>query len=195
MADTAIDICARALVLIGDQPISSFEDGTTGSLVAANLYPAIVRQLLGTYRWRFATGQVQLGRLTDQPDGEWQAAYALPGDCLEVITLRVGGRVIDFDRFGANLLCNASEADTVILEGVFRVNEDQFPAYFTAYLEQVLASQFALAVAAKTDLSDYLDRKAQRTGMAARNLDAQARTADAIDTGGLIRARRRLGVR
>lgn len=195
MADTAIDICARALVLIGDQPISSFEDGTAGSIVAANLYPAIVKQLIGSYRWRFATGEVQLSRLVAAPAGEWSAAYALPGDCLEVITLRVNGRVVDFDRFGSNLLCNADANDTVILEGVFRVDESQFPAYFTAYLEQILASHFALAVAAKTELSDYLDKKAQRAGMNARNLDAQGRTADRIDTGGLIRGRRRVGVR
>ena len=29
MADTKVDICARALIMIGAQPISSFDDGST----------------------------------------------------------------------------------------------------------------------------------------------------------------------
>jgi hypothetical protein len=193
MADTAIDICARALVMIGDQPIASFADGTTGATVASNLYEAAVRQALGSYRWRFATGQVQLSRLSTAPDGKWSAAYPLPTDCLEVVTVTVNGYPIDFDRFGGNVLCDASSEDEVILEAVFRVDENQFPPYFTGYLEQVLASQFALAVAARTELSDYLDKRAMRFAMIARNIDAQGRTADRIDTTGIIAARRRTG--
>lgn len=191
MADTKIDICARALVMIGDEPIASFADGTTGSKVAANLYESTVRQLLTGYRWRFAVGEVQLARLTDAPLGKWSAAYALPGDCLEIVTARVGGNPIDFDRFGGNLLCDASETDEVILEGVFRVDESEWPAYFVAVVEMQLASLFALSVAARTELADYLDRRAGRAAAMARNADAQARTAQQIDTGGIIRARSR----
>ena len=38
MATTSIDICARALVMIGASPISSFSDGSTEALVASNIY-------------------------------------------------------------------------------------------------------------------------------------------------------------
>ena len=37
-ADSSIDICSRALILIGAEPITSFTDGSTESLVASNLY-------------------------------------------------------------------------------------------------------------------------------------------------------------
>ena len=191
MSDTKIDICARALVMIGDEPISSFADGTTGSRVAANLYESTVRQLLGSYRWRFASGEVQLSRLTDAPLGKWSAAYALPGDCLEVGTVRVQGTPIDFDRYGGNVLCDASAEDEVILEGTFRVDEADWPPYFLAYVQYHLASLFALSVAARTELADYLDRRAGRAAAMARHADSDGRTASAIDTGGIIRARSR----
>ena len=37
-ADTPLDICSRALILIGADPISSFDDGTTEATVAVNMY-------------------------------------------------------------------------------------------------------------------------------------------------------------
>ena len=37
-ANSAIDICSRALILIGADPITSFEDDTTEALVASNMY-------------------------------------------------------------------------------------------------------------------------------------------------------------
>ena len=42
MATTKIDICARALIMIGAQPISSFSDGSTEALVASNIYDDVV---------------------------------------------------------------------------------------------------------------------------------------------------------
>ena len=68
MAITDIDICARALILIGASPITSFDDGTTEATVASNLYEDTVKDLLSRHRWRFSTGQVQMSRLTAVPD-------------------------------------------------------------------------------------------------------------------------------
>ena len=43
MATSKVDICARALVMIGAQPISSFSDGSTEALVASNVYEDIIQ--------------------------------------------------------------------------------------------------------------------------------------------------------
>lgn len=40
-ANSAIDICARALILIGAEPITSFDDGNNEALVASNVYEDI----------------------------------------------------------------------------------------------------------------------------------------------------------
>ena len=60
MAITKIDICARALVMIGAQPITSFTDGSTEALVANNVYEDITKASLTRHRWRFATTQATL---------------------------------------------------------------------------------------------------------------------------------------
>ena len=51
-ANSAIDICSRALILIGADPITSFEDDTTEALVASNMYEDIARSQLSLMRWR-----------------------------------------------------------------------------------------------------------------------------------------------
>ena len=42
MAVTKVDIASRALIMIGANPISSFTDGTTESLVVNTIYEEIV---------------------------------------------------------------------------------------------------------------------------------------------------------
>ena len=62
-ATTAIDVCNRALVLIGASPMTSFEDGSNEALVAVNLYEDTCRSTLVNTRWRFASNQKILNRL------------------------------------------------------------------------------------------------------------------------------------
>lgn len=189
MATTDIDICSHALVMIGANPITSFDDGTTGAIVASNLYETTVRDLLGRYRWRFATGQEQLSRLTDAPSARWDAAYQLPSTMLLLHTVLVADKPIDFDRFDDKVYCDAASTDVVYAEGTYRTDEQDWPPYFVTYLELSLASLFAHGVAAQVDTADWLDRKAQRHGAIARSLDAQSRTTQRIDTKGFIENR------
>lgn len=182
MAFTDIQICSQALVLIGENPITSFSDGNTAAVVAENLYEATVEDVLGNYPWRFATAQAQLSRLSDAPDTEWDAAYQLPNNVLSIETVMVQDEAIDFDRFEDRIFCNASESEVVVLEATYRVAEQFWPAYFLSYLRFTLASKFAFSVAAQVETAQMFDQKAMREGAIARNRDASARTAPKFKT-------------
>ncbi|MCE2841207.1 MAG: hypothetical protein LW689_06925 [Novosphingobium sp.] len=186
---TAIDICARGLVMVGAAPITSFVDGTTEALVSANLYESTVQDHLSRYRWRFATGIEQIDRLVDAPASRWSAAYQLPTECLQPATVLVNDRAIDFDRYEDRIFCDAQADDEVYLEGVYRVDEARFPPWFAMLLQIQMASHFALSIAAKPDLADLLDKRALRHAALCRNLDAQARTSQDLPTKGLITGR------
>ena len=99
-ADSAIDISSRALILIGAEPITSFTDGTTESLVAGSLYEDICRSALSNTRWRFATDQAVLNRLTDAPTGRYDFAYQLPADTLLVHAVTVNDGQINYQIYG-----------------------------------------------------------------------------------------------
>jgi hypothetical protein len=79
-ANSDIDIAARALVLIGAQPITSFSSSSTEALVASNVYEDVVRTALCASRWRFATNQAVLNALTAAPTGRFDTAHQLPSD-------------------------------------------------------------------------------------------------------------------
>ena len=81
-ADSPVDVSSRALILIGAEPLTSFDDGTNEALVASSTYEDVARAGLVNTRWRFATKQAQLSRLSDAPTGRYDAAYQLPSDSL-----------------------------------------------------------------------------------------------------------------
>ena len=113
-ATTAIDVCNRALVLIGASPMTSFEDGTNEALVAVNLYEDTCRATLVNTRWRFATDQRALNRLTSEPTGRWDAAYLIPAESLFVHAVTVNDAPIQYDIFGNMVYCDATTNDTGI---------------------------------------------------------------------------------
>lgn len=190
MATSDIDICARALVMIGAAPITSFADGTTEATVAANLYEDTVRDLISRYRWRFAAGQAQLSRRTDAPDAKWDAAYQLPADLLLLHDVTVNGNVIEYDRYQDMIYCDADEADLVYADYTFRAVEDLWPPYFTTAVELTLASIFAYAVANQIQTADYMEKKALRQLALGRNIDSQSQTSQRFDLSRFEKARR-----
>lgn len=176
MAITSIDICARALVLIGAEPITSFSDGTTEARVASNLYADTVRDMLARHRWRFASGQSQLSRLTAVPGGRWDAAYQLPSDLLILHAVTVADNVIAYDRYQDMVYCNAGPDDAVIADYTFQADESLWPPTFVTAVEFQLASIFAYSVAAQEQLSDLMEKRAIRYTSIARNIDSQSQT-------------------
>lgn len=176
MATTPIDICARALVMIGAAPITSFEDGTTEATVASNLYEDTIRDLLSRYRWRFATGQTQLSRRTDAPDARWDAAYTLPSDLLVLHAVTVNDNPIAYDRYQDMVYCNTSADDVVVADYTFRADESLWVPGFITAAQLQLASIFAYAVAAQTDLSNLMEQRALRQLTIARSIDSQSQT-------------------
>lgn len=176
MAITSIDICARALVLIGAAPLTSFSDGSTEATVASSLYEDTVRDMLSRHRWRFASGQAQLSRLTAVPDARWDAAYQLPANLLILHAVTVTDSVIAYDRYQDLVYCNAGPDDTVIADYSFRADEYLWPPTFITAVEYQLASIFAYSVAAQEQLSDLMEKRAIRYTAIARSIDSQSQT-------------------
>lgn len=190
IADSAVKIASRASILIGGDAIQSFTDGTTEADVANNIYEDVVQSCLTRTRWRFATNQQQLGRLTDAPTGRFDAAYQLPADTLMVNAITVEDLPIKYDIYGNKAFCNADSADVVIADYIFRVTEENWPAYFILGVEFFLASIFAVSVARDGALSSAMELKAEQQMRKARTLDSQQQTTRKLNTSRFIAQRR-----
>ena len=92
MSYTDVSLCSKALLKIGAQTITSFEDGTAESEVSANLYPLVRDSLLSSYPWSFAIAQKRLGRLDLTPVADFKYAFQLPSDFLRIISAGSGSK-------------------------------------------------------------------------------------------------------
>ena len=189
-ADTPLDICSRALILIGAEPISSFDDGTTEATVAVNMYEDVVQSALVNTRWRFATNQKQVNRLTDKPTGRYDYAYQLPSDLIMLHGATVNNNLIEYQVYGDKLYADTTETDTVIVDYSFRASEIDFPSYFTLAVEFSLAIIFATSIARDANLAALMTQRADLSMAKARTLDSQQQTTRKLETSRFLSARR-----
>lgn len=192
MATSKVDICARALVMIGAQPISSFEDGSTEALVASNVYEDIVQACLTRHRWKFATNQKELSLLSTAPVGRYEYAYQLPADpgVLQINTLTVNDYIIPYTRYKNMIYVNTYGANhNLVLDYIYRVEEDYFPAHFRLALEYELASLFAGSVARDAGMINQFKQMSDRQFLISKNIDTAEVTTRKLDTSRFINLR------
>ena len=175
-ANSSVDIAARALTLIGANPISSFDDASTEATVANNMYEDVARASLCMARWRFATNQQVLNLLANEPTGRFDQAYQLPSSLLMLHALTVNDLVVDYTVYGDKAFADTNEADQVVADFTFRAEENTWPSYFTLAVEYQLAAIFAAAIARDDGLMRIMDEKYKVAMSQARTLDSQQQT-------------------
>ena len=190
VANSAIDIASRALVLVGAEPITSFDSSSTEALVATNLYEDTVRATLSTARWRFATEQAVLNQLTDTPTGRFDIAHQLPNNLLVLHGVTVNDALIEFTVYGDKVFSDSTTSDVLIADFTFRADEVNFPSYFSLALQYTLASMFATSIARDDRLMQMMETKANQLMAKARNIDAQQQTTRKLVTSRFISNRR-----
>ena len=189
-ANSAIDIASRALVLIGAEPITSFDSSSTEALVATNMYEDTVRAMLSTARWRFATEQAVLNQLSDVPTGRFDIAHQLPSNLLVLHGVTINDRLIEFTVYGDKVFSDSTSSDTLVADFTFRADEVDFPSYFSLALQYSLASIFATSIARDDGLMQIMETKANQLMAKARNIDAQQQTTRKLVTSRFISNRR-----
>jgi hypothetical protein len=181
-SNSALDMASRALVLIGAEPITSFELSTTEALVASNMYEDVVRSSLCVARWRFASEQATLNQLTDVPTGRFDIAHQLPSNLLMLHAVTVNDNKVSYTIYGDKVFSDSSTADSLIADYTFRAPETDFPSYFSLAVQYALASVFATAIARDDKLMEMMEVKAERLMAKARNLDSQQQTTRSLST-------------
>lgn len=189
-ADSSVDICSRALILIGAEPITSFDDGSTEALVSVNMYEDFARAALVNTRWRFATNQSVLNLLSDEPTGRYDHAYQLVNGTLMVHAVTVNDLQINYQIYGDKIFADTADSDVVIADYTYRPDEQYWPSYFTVAVELGLANLFATSIARNASLAQLMSTSAERAMAKARSIDSQQQTTRRIPTSRFITERR-----
>ena len=189
VASSGIDICSRALILIGANPITSFQDATTEANVAVNVYEDVARAALVNSRFRFATNQEKLPLLTSVPTGRFDVAHQLPTDLLMLHAVTVNDNPIEYSVYGDKVFSDSVTTDELIADYTFRANEKTWPSYFTLAVEYSLAIIFATSIARDSSLATLMQTQAERMMAKARNLDSQQQTTRKLTSSRFITSR------
>ncbi len=190
MSLTPYQLCSRALIKIGANTISSFDEGTAEAEVASNLYGSTRDAVLSAHPWSFATGQMTPPKLAASPLADFDCAYQLPNDFLRVLSLgetdRQTGRGAFYRIHEQRIHTNT---DGVLLTYIFRPDESIFPAFFNNALIARLSAEFSLPLTENTARTEVLFRQADRTFRQAKLIDSQQQTPAVFQDFTLIHAR------
>lgn len=177
---TALEICQKACILVGEDPISSFTSGTAASNVCNLMYDETIESLLTEKPWTFATKQfdISANRLVAEPLITWSAKYQIPTDerALSIAAVYVDDCGAEYDRFEDAIYLDASADNTVVVKMLYAVDETYWPAYFKVAAIYAMAEVLAVSVANVEGLVAMITRKAAMKLDLAKLRDSQGRT-------------------
>lgn len=187
MSETDVSICARALVQLGENPITSLSEATDAAKTCANIYPGLKRAILSRYPWRFAMTKIALTKDATAPVGEWSNSFILPGDMLGspvAVFMSTKDRIetTAFERFGQRLYTNHAE---LVIDYVADKLEAEWPAYFSDMMVAAMCSRLAFPVTDQQNVADrwYAEAFGTPSEHGMGGLMGDAATLDAQGTG------------
>lgn len=83
MAVNKIALCNQALAEVPHGHIDDFEEQATAAEWCARLYPSTLAYCLDRHDWKFARARKVLAQTTNDREGEWAYAYAVPEECIQ----------------------------------------------------------------------------------------------------------------
>ena len=199
---TDVEVCSRALVLLGESSIDSLDGDDDITTICNQVYPLVRAEVMTIHKWRFTIEKHQLARKTATPTNQYQYAFAQPSNRLDdpfaiYSDGSVGAHPMigGWDIFGGDVY-----SDEPDLYGDYQVNipESLWPPYMQVLMSLVLAGRLAEPVTDDTSKKrEYLIDAYGTPGTGdeggylakARILDSQSRPSDGFKDFSLVDAR------
>jgi len=156
--DSSLSICSDALLMLGANSISSFNEGTDAANISDRLYPDLKNQALLVYPWSFSFKKVKLAKLITTPTTEYRYEYQLPGDRLgpprAVYTSASPGQrpSKEYRIFQDKLLTDYEE---VYVDYQYAVQEFEMPVYFVQLLKYMMAWHLSYPITDQDSKAQY----------------------------------------
>lgn len=162
-----IEIANRALIKIGENPISSFNPEPLGEILEI-VYKDVRQRLLATYPWRFAIRRVVLAPLEEKSlHPRFKYKYVLPSDCLLFRSICECNKGADLREFratngtryeieGKNIYYNE---DSLPISYIADVDEELYSVLFKDAFANKLASELSIKVHQHLNLVQLYDIK------------------------------------
>lgn len=184
---TPVSICSNALLMLGDNPISSFDEDGDRVRLASNLWPMVRDYVLRRHPWNCATRRVVLNPDEDAPAFDFSRQFTLPGDCLRVLSTGLERTRCPYRIEDGKVL---SDASAIQLRYIYRnENPATYDALLVWGLTQSMRAVLAYGTTASTSLEQQVEMSMRDVLRQARTVDGQEDEPDAMDHAPLMEAR------
>jgi hypothetical protein len=173
MTETNISISNKALTKCGAGTIASFTEGSHEANVCSTMYDMTKKGLLYYTFWNFAIIKQAMNRLNETPsDKNFTYVHSLPGNIIRIKSVfNDEGRYLDDYKIEGNKVY--SNDQTLFLEYVQEMVEDDFPVFFIEALVAKVAYEINEAITGIGTLNERLLQDFNIKLRAARIADGQ----------------------
>lgn len=187
MATSEVQICSNALLLLGDDPISSFSEDSDRALLASNLWDNARQAVLRSHPWNCAKEMVALASESTTPAFDWAYQFLLPGDCLRVLSVGEDGYPDDYIIKGRRIL---AAVDPLYLTYITD-NEDvaSWDSLLVEAMQRYMAFAMAYPITKSTSLRDSMYSEFSKLISQARNVDGQEEPPQTVGDSPLLAVR------
>lgn len=163
-----IAIASNALILIGDSPITAWNE-TDGGIAAEQIYPVAKKSLLAAYKWSFALKSIRLSQNAEAPDSllGYNKSHALPADMIRLWRLLPEG--MNYIIRGADVYSFNTD---ILAEYTYDCDENLMPDYFREALEFLIASKLGNSITENPNIAELMLQQHLRQLAIAKNIDA-----------------------
>lgn len=184
---TAVSICSNALLMLGDNPIADFNEGTDKARLASNLWPMARDYVLRRHSWNCAIKRVVLAPDVVAPAFDYTSAFTLPGDCLRILSVGQEGERPRYRLENGKLLMDGT---ALHLRYVFRNdNPATWDALLVFAMTRVMRALFAYPITQSGSLEQLIESELTVTLREARAVDGLEDEPEAFDHSPLLEAR------
>jgi hypothetical protein len=164
-----VDICSAAVLSLGGNPISSFDESTDRARLCASLWPLVRDEILRGHPWNCAIKRDVLAALTTAPAYDYAYQYELPSDWLRTLSVGEYGVEPDFKTEGRRIL---SDETPLKIRYIFR-NEDSrtYDALLVDAMIAAMAARIAYAITQSASLAQVKMQELQAILKRARAVD------------------------
>lgn len=168
---TDVSIASNALVMLGGDPFSSFDEPKPQVRMLANVYASVRNDVLRLHSWNCATTRVILAPLVTPPAFDFAYQFQLPGDWIRTLQVGEKGDPIEYRTEGKRLL---ADVNTLPLVYCFRNEvEDTWTDNLVHVMELALAAKLAYAITSSTSVRDSFRDEYMRQLKVAKAVDGQ----------------------
>lgn len=178
MSVSAVSICSNALLQLGDDPISSFDEDNDRTRLVANLYEQKRDAVLRSHPWNCAIKRVVLSPSTTTPEFDWAYQFDLPADWLRNLSVGLVGDPDDHAVEGRMILM---DSNVCYLRYIFRNDvPETWDSLLIDSMTEVMKAAITYATTKSTSKEQSVEQIVRDVLRSARAVDGQEGTPESL---------------